>query len=359
MDLRASKAGLRLHPNHRKVDFEFTALSLTAPENVHFRYRLEGVDEDWIEADTQRRASYSRLAAGDYRFRVIACNNSGVWNDTGAAVSFAVMPFFWQTWWFRLSCLAAFTLSVALIVRYLSFRRLRLKLRMAEQQAAVEKERARIAKDIHDDLGGSLTQVTMLLELALRNQAVPDKAGGQVRQGLATARQMIKSLDETVWAVNPRNDTLPHLINYIGQFAVKFLHAANIRCRCDLPDHPSPRSVSAEVRHNLFLAVKEALTNVARHGHATETSLRITAGEDALEITIHDNGQGFAAAPENGDADGLRNMRQRMEGIGGRFQLHSAPGAGTQVALLYPWPQRQRSISPFRVIATDRRPPAD
>ena len=342
-----------LRPAHRKIEFQFTALGLTAPENVHFRHRLEGFDEDWVESNPDRQASYSRLAAGNYRFRVIACNSAGVWNNAGAALSFEVLPFFWQTWSFQLGVLALFTSAVIALARYVSFRRLHARLRLLEQQAALDKERARIAKDIHDDLGGSLTQVTMLLELALRDRATPDKFGAHVRQSLSAARQMLKSLDETVWAINPRNDTLPHLINYIAKFAVRFLHAADIRCRLDLPEHPPELAMTADVRHNLFLVVKEALNNTVRHGHASEVWLRINVGDEALEISVEDNGCGFEGATEDADADGLRNMRQRMNEMGGQFVLESRPGAGTRISFRLPWPGARPLDPHIRAIAPE------
>jgi ligand-binding sensor domain-containing protein/signal transduction histidine kinase len=340
-DLRSTNVTLQLQPNHRRLEFAFTAPSLSAPENVHFRYRLEGrLDEDWIEAGNERRAAYQRLAAGPYRFRVIACNESGIWNETGATLAITVLPFVWQTWWFRLGSLVAFTAAVVVLARYVSFRRLRARLLVLEQQAALDRERTRIAKDIHDDLGGSLTQVTMLLELALRDRAEPNKFSGHITQGLTAARRMLKSLDETVWAINPRNDTLPHLINYLGKFALRFLGVAEIRCRLDLPEHPPELPMPADVRHNLLLVVKEALNNVVRHGHASEVRLRVVVTESALEIAIEDNGCGFTQAPDDPLADGLRNMRQRMADLGGRCTIESQLGAGTKVTLYLPWPRR-------------------
>ena len=333
-------ATLTLAPGHRKVEIEFTALSFVAPENVRFRHRLAGLDEEWIEAGTERRASYPRLPAGSYEFRVQACNNDGVWNEAGAALALIVAPFSWQTWWFRLAVLGLFTGGVVALVRYVSFRSLRLKLRAAEQLAALHQERARIAKDIHDDLGGSLTQISLLSELARQDREAPDKTARHAARISETARQVIKSLDEIVWAVNPRNDTLPHLIDYTGQFAVEFLRAAGIRCHVDLPEHPPPRAVPAEVRHNLFLTVKEALNNVARHAHASEVWLQAVVADAALRVVIEDNGQGFARAPDDATADGLRNMRQRMDEIGGQFQIVSRPGGGTRVELTAPWAQR-------------------
>jgi signal transduction histidine kinase len=150
------------------------------------------------------------------------------------------------------------------------------------------------------------------------------------------ARHVIKSLDEIVWAVNPRNDTLPDLISYLSQYAVEFLRAAGIPCRVKAPGHPPPHSMPAEVRHNLFLTVKESLNNIVRHARATEAWLRITVTEEDLVIAIEDNGCGLRHAPEDPGADGLRNMRQRMEEIGGIFQVDSSPDGGTRVSLNYP-----------------------
>jgi signal transduction histidine kinase len=197
----------------------------------------------------------------------------------------------------------------------------------------LDRERTRIARDIHDDIGNLLTQVTLLSSLTLRDRAEPDKTGDHARQISSTVEQVTNSLDEIVWAVNPRNDTLPQLIDYIGQFAVDFMQTAGIRCRLELPDHPPHRNVPSDLRHNLFLIVKEALNNVARHSGATEVSLRITVNDRLLEVIIQDNGRSFDPAAVNGFGNGLRNIRQRMDEIGGRFEIEGQPGAGTRVTL--------------------------
>jgi signal transduction histidine kinase len=330
---------VRLKPGHHKVDFDFTALSFTALDNVHFRYRLVGVDDDWVERTDPRNVSYPRLPANSYTFRVQACNHAGVWNLDGAQLSFIVTPFFYQTWSFRAAALAAFTLVLIAIVRYVSFRRLRLRLHELEQQAALHKERGRIAKDIHDDLGANLTQIALLGELAQQDRGEPDKAAERVGKISTTARQAIKSLDEIVWAVNPRNDTLSHLIDYAGQFALDYLRLAGIRCRLDFPEQAPVREVSTDVRHNLFLAIKEALNNIVKHARATEVWLRASADAHALRFSVEDNGCGFDHAPDDATADGLRNMRQRLAEIGGRCQIESRVGGGTKVTFELPWPK--------------------
>ena len=333
------KAELHLPPGHPRLEFEFAAPSFTAPENVQFRYRLDGYDDDWLEAGTQHMARYPRLSAGTYCFHVSACNGDGLWNQSEASLSLVVNPFFWRTWWFRSLVLGAFTVAIVAIVRYVSFRRLHRQLRLLESQAALHSERARIAKDIHDDLGANLTQIALLGELAQQDKGEPDKAAARIATISGTARQAVKSLDEIVWAVNPRNDTLAHLIDYTGQFALDYLRLAGIRCRLDFPEQPPGREVSTEVRHNLFLVVKEALNNIVKHAGATEVWLRAKVTDERLVLTVEDNGAGFAQAPENAWADGLRNMRQRLLEIGGECLIQSRPGAGTTVTLRLPWPK--------------------
>ena len=337
-DLRVSDGPLRIPPGHSKIEITFTALSFNSPENVQFRYRLKNFDTDWIEAGTQRIAKYPRLPAGDYEFDVTACNEAGVWNETGFQLPFTVEPFFWQTWWFRVLMVMSFTAAIIAVVRYVSFRRLRQRMAVLEQQAALDKERARIAKDLHDDLGATMTQITLVLELALQQRPEPDVAIGTVKDGLMAAREAIKSLDAAVWAVDPANNTLPELVAYIGQFGMEFLQQANIRCALDLPDHPPERPVSAELRHNLFLIVKEALNNTVRHAHATEVRLQISITAAALDLLLADNGRGIERKPNDHGGDGLRNMRQRAEELKAEFRIESSPGAGTRISVHYPWP---------------------
>ncbi|MEY2429917.1 MAG: hypothetical protein QOJ40_2802 [Verrucomicrobiota bacterium] len=340
LDLGATEARLHLPAGHRRLELEFGAPSFTAPENIHFRYRLGGYEDNWRDAGTYRVATYSGLPAGDYRFEVIACNSEGDWSKTGASLGLSVPPFFWQTWLFRSFALAGFTLILIALVRYVSFRRLRRHLQHLEQQAALHKERARIAKDIHDDVGANLTQIALLGELTQQDGATPEKSGERIQRISATARLAVKSLDEIVWAVNPRNDTLAHLIDYTGQYALDYLRVADIRCRLDFPEQTLDREVSTDVRHNLFLVVKEALNNIVKHAQASEVWVRVAATGGVLRIAVEDNGCGFEGSPEQNGADGLRNMRQRVADIGGECRIESGTGKGTKVTLTLGWPRR-------------------
>ena len=338
LDLASSEPHLRLPPGHRRIVFDFAALSFAAPENIQFRYRLEGFD-DWVDAGNHRSAPYSRLPYGNYTFHIQACNSDGNWTVNGPSLAVTVTPFFWQNWWFRIAALAAFTTTLIALVRYVSFRRLRHQLLLLEQQAALHKERARIAKDIHDDLGANLTQIAFLGDLAQQDREDPEKAAARSNKISTTARQAIKSLDEIVWAVNPRNDTLAHLIEYSGQFALDYLRVAGIRCRLDFPEQTPSGGLSTDLRHNLFLVIKEALNNIVKHSRANEVWLRARVADHSLDISIEDNGVGFGQVPDNGMSDGLRNMRQRLFDIGGECHIDSQLGSGTKVSLHLPWPQ--------------------
>jgi signal transduction histidine kinase/ligand-binding sensor domain-containing protein len=339
-NLTAPDISLQLPPDYRHLEFNFTAINLSAPEDIRFRYRLVGFDNDWIQAEEERSASYSRLLAGNYQFRVEARLGDGPWNETPTTLSLTVAPFFWQTWWFRTAIILFFTSSVIAVVRYSLFRHMQAEMRRLEQRAQLDKERTRIARDLHDDLGCSLNKVALTLDMTQRQIESSQMVNGKIQNCSDMVRQVAKSVDEIVWAINPRNDSLHYLVDYVSQFTVEFLHAADIPCRVDLPDDIPNCVISPEARHNLFLVVKEALNNIVRHAGAGEVQLHITTAEEQITIAIKDNGRGFERPPENATCDGLRNMRQRMDEIGGRFELKTSPGAGTEVAFFYSWPQK-------------------
>jgi signal transduction histidine kinase/ligand-binding sensor domain-containing protein len=337
-NLKTLQAPLRLPPGYRHLELDFTAFHFAAPENLHFRYQLAGFDNDWIDAGSDRHADYSRLTYGNYEFRIAACVGDGPWSESPGILAFTVLPFFWQTWWFRLGTVLLFTTSVVVIVRYISFRQQQAKMHLLEQRAALDRERTRIARDLHDDMGCTLNMVALTLDMTQREAGVGEALNGKIEHCSTIVRQVGRSVDQIVWAINPRNDTLRYMVDYISQFAVEFLNAADIPCRMDLPESFPDQMISPEARHNLLLVVKEALNNVLRHAHASEVRVRLTVSENQVTIVIEDNGRGFEHPPDNTSCDGLRNMRQRMEEIGGQFQLASRPGAGTRVAFLYSWP---------------------
>ena len=337
--LRAA-AEIRIQPGAQRVDIHYTGLSYSAPQKVKFRYQLEGLGDGWVDAGTQRSVVYNFLKPGTYRFRVTACNNDGVWSEGGAHLDLIVLPHFWQTGWFySLSALAGLGAIVGL-VRTFERRKLRRQLEQLEREHMVERERTRIAKDIHDDLGSSLTRIALLSELATADKNRPAEVEGHARKIAASARETVRSLDEIVWAINPKNDTLNSLSEYLSHYATEFFEGSPVSCRFELPDEFADLALAAEVRHQLFLAVKEALHNVLKHSHAQEAWIRVAVTGLNLEIAIHDDGCGFDMAGKSTakHGDGLDNMQRRVSDLGGQFRIESSPGHGTRVTFTVPLP---------------------
>lgn len=341
-------APIEVPPGKRQIEFRYTALSFVSPDRVRFRYQLEGVDRDWIEAGSARRSvTYSFVRPGEYRFRIAACNNDGIWNNDGAGVLLRVQPFFYQTWWFYGALGFAGIGAVAAVVRRVVVRDMRLKLERLERQRAVERDRARIAKDIHDDLGAGLTHITLLTELARRSPAAETPT--HLTHITDTARELTRAMDETVWAINPGNDSLEGLMTYATKFAQEYLNVAGIRCRLDLPAQLPPCMLEAEARHNLYLAIKEALNNVVKHAHATEVWIRVAVRKGECSVVIEDNGRGLgdpAGRTETPSADrissghGLGNLEKRLAACGGRCAVTSEQGRGTRIELTLRLPGR-------------------
>jgi signal transduction histidine kinase len=200
-----------------------------------------------------------------------------------------------------------------------------------EQQHALEQERARIARDLHDELGSGLTEVTMLVARARSASAPAATRGGYLEQMGDKARQMVTALDEIVWAMNPTHDSLASMISYFSLYAERFLGLANIAWRLERPFTPDDHAVDSPHRHQLFLAFKEALTNIVRHSGATEVSMNIQLEQGQVRLTIADNGRGWGDGGQTEEMDGVANMRARLEKLGGRFEVASKTGEGTTV----------------------------
>lgn len=337
--LRVSRLeSVTMPPGKERIEFHYTSLNLRAAERARFRYRLERHETEWTEAGNTRVVRYSKLPPGNYRFQVTACNEDNVWNPVAASIGLVVQPPFWRTSWF-LGATTVFLLgSIVGVVRYFSVQKLARQLAAAREREAIEKERARIARDVHDQLGANLTQLTLLGEMVEDDKNLPNEVEAHARQICQAARDTTRSLDEIVWTVNPANDTLEGLVNYICKYAQDYLAVAGLRSRLELPAQLPNATIAPEVRHNVFLAAKEALTNVVRHAKATSVWLRLHLEPQRMTLEIADDGKGLAGMDEKRAAtrSGLRNMEYRMRDVGGDFKMESAPEGGVRVRLSAP-----------------------
>jgi ligand-binding sensor domain-containing protein/signal transduction histidine kinase len=349
-EFETNTAGFKVSPGRQNFEFHFTALSLTDADKIHFRYQLEGFDPGWIEAGTRRWVQYNYLKPGTYRFRVIACNNDGLWNETGASVNVHILPHFWETWWFPTLLGLALVTIVAGLARYISHRGLRRELVRLAHQRDIEQDRSRIARDIHDNIGSGLTRINLLNELLLGDPA--GQLPHRIAQITEVTCELMRAMDEIVWAVNPKNDTLDSLMSYLCDFADEYLRTAKIRLRIHMPASLPAWHLTSEVRHNLFLAVKEVLNNIVKHSHASEVFFNLKLEAGSATITIRDNGRGFqldsvplelpVGLPRT-NRNGLDNLQKRASSIGGWCFVQSEPGTGTIIELTVPGPKNKRT----------------
>jgi signal transduction histidine kinase len=345
-------SAIKLSARFRELDFQFAAMSFEAPEKVRFRHKLDHFDADWIETGPERHVQYGRLPSGNYAFHVTACNAQGVWNDSGAILAFIIPTPLWRTpWALGLYGLTAAG-SVAGTVRFVSHRRLRRRLARLQQQQAMERERVRIAQDMHDEIGSKLTKISFLSEIAKGELSQTGTLANKIDSISGTARELLQALDEIVWAVNPRNDNLEQLCAYLTQYAREYFHDTAVECSVTLQAGLPRLAMSAELRHNLFLAFEEALSNVLKHSGAASVRIELRVEQERLQIMISDNGRGFAVPPVSTEAttpsstsghegNGLMNMRQRLADVGGRCSIQSQLGQGTIVTLSISLPNAQ------------------
>jgi signal transduction histidine kinase len=300
----------------------------------------EHLTVEWDEAHSLGLAGavtvqYVDLPAGYYRFHLNELLVTGLPTEMETSLAFEVPLVFWQTPWFWVSMT---TIALAAGVgawRYAVWRRMQQRLQRLEQQRAVDQERLRIAQDIHDDLGARVTQISLSSAMAQAKANLSEEAREEFGKVSQMTRELVSALYETVWAVNPENDNLDALANYLCQMANQLCSQSRLRCRLEVPDLPAQVVLSSQVRHNLIMAVKEAVHNIIKHARATEVRLHITFEASALTIRVQDDGCGFDPVTTPA-GNGLGNLKHRLQVIGGSFTIQTRLGAGTTVSLRLP-----------------------
>jgi signal transduction histidine kinase/ligand-binding sensor domain-containing protein len=337
----AANGEVTLTPENEQLEIHFTALNFSAPKGAQFgarfKYQLAG-DKSWTDVGGERVAHFTTttLSPGKFLFRVIACNEDGVWNETGATLAITVEPPFWRKPGFIAASVLIFVGALAGIIYLVSTAKLKRQLRLAQQKEMIEHERARIARDLHDQLGANLTQITLLGEMAETDRELPGEIEQHAQQICATARETTRSLDEIVWAVNPSNDTLASLANYVCKYAQDYFALAGVSYRAELPPAVPPTPILPEVRHNVFLAFKEAVNNVVKHARASEARVKLELASDQFILSVTDNGRGLGDISEKQLRNGLKNMRRRLADVRGEFEIAPGENGGTVVRLTVP-----------------------
>ncbi|MDQ3753476.1 MAG: histidine kinase [Acidobacteriota bacterium] len=337
----AEIAGLELSPAQRNVQIDFFAIDFSPGAKLRYQYMLEGADQDWSEPLEQRTVNYAKLPPGAFRFLVRAVNADGSHSLRPASISFRILPPVWQRWWFLTLVAAAVTFVIHAGYRYRLARLLEL-----------ERVRTHIATDLHDDIGASLSRMAILSEVVKQQGGTLQVDARERLTNIAeTARDLVDSMSDIVWATDPRRDDLRNVVLRVRQFAADVLEAKGIKWTFDTPPDLARIKLTPEQRRQLFLIFKEALNNIARHAACRTVTLNLTVTHQQLLAEIHDDGRGFTDAPidalsSNGrGGHGLENMRARAEGVGGRLEINSSPDAGTHLTLVMPLAKTRQSMN--------------
>lgn len=322
---------ITLRHDQNFIAFEFAALGYTQPENNRYAYQLEGLDAGWVESGQRRYAGYPNLAPGDYTFRVKAANHDGVWNPQPKSLRIRVLPPWWQTWWAYLLFAGAMLLVVYGLLRY------RLQtVRRVEKAKAEEREqfRKRTARDFHDEAGNKITKIALLGEVVSRQTR--DLAGLQplLAQLERNIQDLRSGMRDFVWVLDPDCDNLHDTLARLRDFANELFEHSDTQFSAEgISENLRHVALNAAQRRHILLIFKEVANNCVRHAKAKQATLRISLGEEgAVSIWFEDDGTGFEEQAVR-TGNGLQNLYDRAEKIGGKLTVLTAPGMGTTVRL--------------------------
>ena len=298
-----------------------------------FSFFLEGYDQQWSIASANAAFSYRNLPHGQYRLMVICTDDQKNQSEAKCLLTISIKPPFWKTWWFIVA-FGIITIAVSVIIaRKVQGYRYKNKLRELERLNAIDKERLRISKDMHDEVGASLTRISILSQLASDQKNDAEKSKKLIVQINEIAGGVVDEMSQIIWAMNPKNDSLDSFASYFRQYASGYLESAEIDGTFAFPDTIPSTPMSSEMRRNIFLTTKEALHNTVKHASATHVEIRLDLAGNQLLIKIKDNGKGFEIEKRVGTGNGLLNMQKRIEELGGSYSIISEPGKGTEIVL--------------------------
>jgi signal transduction histidine kinase len=330
------KEVIRLTYKQNYFAFEFAAPSYVAGTNVRYAYKLEGFDRDWIDAGERNYVSYPNLAGGTYVFKVRATNTPGIWSDEYASVRIRVIPPFWKQVWFYMLCAVALVGATYLLYRY--------RINELLKRQAI---RNKIAQDLHDNVGSTLSSISVYSQVAkiYQQQHKDDELHSTLEKISSTSSEMISELNDTVWAINPRNDNMEVILQRMESFAKPLLVAQGIQFIMDFDTAIITLHVDMEKRKSLFSIFKEAINNAVKYAECKTVSTQISQQANNIYMRIKDDGKGFAVSKTSegitltssqGGGNGLINMQQRAREMGGTFHIASTLGSGTTVELAFP-----------------------
>ncbi|MGZ5287240.1 MAG: triple tyrosine motif-containing protein, partial [Flavisolibacter sp.] len=327
---------IRLHYRENYFAFEFAAPDYASGSTVQYAYMLEGFDKDWVEAGDRNYVSYPNLEGGDYTFKVRASTIPGTWPKNFASVKISIIPPFWKTAWFYLLCAILLLLAIYIVYRY--------RINELLKRQAI---RNRIAQDLHDNVGSTLSSISVYSQVAriYHDQQKEKDLKSTLEKISSTSSEMISELNDTVWAINPRNDQMSVIFQRMESFAKPLLAAQQIRLQFSFDQQLESLNLEMETRKNFYLIFKEAVNNVIKYADCSQLNVHITQEGQKIHMVINDNGKGFDLSKTSegfkssdvyGGGNGLKNMQRRALEMKGILKMQSEPGNGTRLHLVFP-----------------------
>lgn len=323
-NIKGNPSELWLDYKKNFITFEFASMDFTDPKDNNYYFILEGFDEEWQQTASDRRiANYTNLPSGSYTFRVRGSNSDGVWSSKEASIFIIISPPFWKTWWFITFAIV----SVGLLIYYISTLRVKNLL-------AIEKLKTKIAADLHDNVGSGLTEISILSELAaLKSDSKNPEAKKELKIISELSRQLVDNMSDIVWVVNPQRDSLHDLIVRLKNNYSETLNSLGISFRVSNLENLKEIKLPIDFKQNLYLILKEAINNAIKHSKCSVIQLEANARQDFIEISVTDDGIGLDESNVY-SGNGIKNIKQRAESIGGKVKWKSSPNQGTSVRFM-------------------------
>lgn len=315
---------LKLGYNENTLDFEFAALEFSYPKDNTFKYKMEGLHNEWKNAGTIGAARFINLPAGNYYLSIVGISSDGI-ESVPKKIRITIAPF-WTTWWFWLTIIV---LALGVVVIYYRNK--------VNQILRLQKLRNQISDDLHDDIGASLSSINILISFIRKHTDKESKAFKYLGMIEEEAQSSTQSMDDIVWSINPNNDSMDNVISRMRYFAKKVTEPKRITCKFTAPQGKSHLRIAMDKRRHFYLIFKEAINNVVRHSYCRNVQITIGIRKQKIELSIADDGIGFDASTETPIGNGLRTMVDRAERIGGDLQINSSSREGTSIKLLFPY----------------------
>jgi signal transduction histidine kinase/ligand-binding sensor domain-containing protein len=316
---------IKLNYDQNSISIYFSSLSFVQRDKLTYYYKMEGIDKDWIIADRSYSINYSLLPPGNYTFKIYCENLEGLRSNKITELQFVIKPPFYRTWWFYSSLLFVGAL-LAYAMHDLRVNRL----------LAVEKLRNRVARDLHDDMGSTLSTINILSSMAKTKMNVDAvKTGEYLTKISDNSQRMMEAMDDIVWSIKPSNDSMQKITARMREFAINVLEAKDINMQFSVEEQVYDVKLNMEARRDFFLVFKEAVNNAAKYSKATNVYIKISLKHRQITLEVKDDGVGFDVNAAD-EGNGLGNMKKRADAMNGQVKLQSKPGEGTTMTLTIP-----------------------